>query len=165
MDLYFFGLWIWNVGAWNSAKIALATEFKGFCWKFRPLKHIFGLWKMAIPYATNPYPHEVPAEKRADGHLVREPVFGVLFAPGCALLRSSTDWRLHSFALICTFLCAFACFFVRAPLQRLRTFINPVWAPICCGLVCTFFPADKGMNSQKKEEFINRFAGNMWTNP
>ena len=30
--------------------------------KFGPRKTIWGLWKTAIPYATNPYPHSVPAD-------------------------------------------------------------------------------------------------------
>ena len=38
------------------ANIALSAQFHGFSWKVRPLKIFFGLWKMAIPYATNPYP-------------------------------------------------------------------------------------------------------------
>ena len=46
-----------NFGAWNLAKVSLSAEFQAFSWKFRPLINIFGLWRMAIPYATNPYPH------------------------------------------------------------------------------------------------------------
>ena len=43
-------------GAWNLAKIAL-WNFRDFPGHFGLLKIFFGLWKMAIPYATNPYPH------------------------------------------------------------------------------------------------------------
>ena len=46
-------------------KFALSAEFQGFSWKIRRLKKCFGLWKMAIPYATNPYPHQVPADNGA----------------------------------------------------------------------------------------------------
>ena len=38
-------------------KIALSAEIQGFLWKIRPLRIFCGLWKMALPYATNPYPH------------------------------------------------------------------------------------------------------------
>ena len=37
-------------------KIFHSAEYQAFSFKFRPLKNIFGLWKMAIPYATSPYP-------------------------------------------------------------------------------------------------------------
>ena len=44
-------------------KIALSAEFQGVSCKIWPLKMFLGLWMMVIPHATNPYPHEVPAEK------------------------------------------------------------------------------------------------------
>ena len=38
----------------------------GFFWKFRPFLIFFGLWKPAIPYATNPCPHSVPAKTKRE---------------------------------------------------------------------------------------------------
>ena len=41
-----------------SLSLSLALQiFRDFSGKFGLLEMLVGLWKMAIPYATNPYPH------------------------------------------------------------------------------------------------------------
>ena len=48
----FSGPEISNFGPWSSAKIVIS----GISCEVRPWQIFFRLWKMAIPYATNPYP-------------------------------------------------------------------------------------------------------------
>ena len=45
-------------------KSLFLRNFRGFSRKIRPLKNIFGLWKMAIPYATNHTPTKCRPIKR-----------------------------------------------------------------------------------------------------
>ena len=59
-------------GARNLVKIGLSAGFQEFSCYLRALKVYLGLCKVAIPYATHPYPHKVPVDLLA---------FGTTFTP------------------------------------------------------------------------------------